>query len=237
MTGRLISVHLRFAVTQRHRLSFEQRRANLFEKERIASGTLVQPLRQRVGDAAGAEDRGHDRGTRCEIQLLEIDPRAVRWPHPIGFQLQTAGDDQHQGARADEVRDAHERGPRAGVRPLPVLDQHDQRRLARQHADEGCHGVEQCRLEVFTLQMSRKRVPVAAHREQMQEQGQEGLERRVDGADACRDRVRVSERRPEIEGATQNLHEDTVRNAVAVGQASRLQHTHAGRAARRSCSS
>ena len=101
-------------------------------------------------------------------------------------------------------------------------------RTARQHADERRQGVEQRRLEMFAVQMSRKRVASLAHREQMQEERQERLERCVERANPAMTTSAFRQRRPEIEGRAQNLHEDAVGNAVAVGPASRLQHAHAG---------
>jgi hypothetical protein len=76
----LATLEHRLVVAARERLLFEQRGAHLFEEEWVAARAIVQPLRERVGHSANAQDRLHDGDGRREIQPLEMNPRRLCRP-------------------------------------------------------------------------------------------------------------------------------------------------------------
>ena len=147
-------------------------------------------------------------------------------PAPL---LQAAGDNQHQRARADQLRDRGETphasrcppsaSPRSGRRAVHGPSGRRRSSPARPAAPPG-----DVRLGGGGEARSDRSLPTA------------GAERAAGTARAMR-RPREScattpsafpQRRPEAEGGAQNLHEHAVRNAVAVRPAPRLQHAHIG---------
>ena len=104
---------------------------------------------------------------------------------------------------------------------------------ARQGGDQRRQRVEQRRLQMFAAEVARKHVDIARHGQQVQEERQERLERRRRSHESVRPpSPRSASGGAEIERRAQNLHEDAVGHAVAVGSASRLQHAHARGAVR-----
>ena len=72
---------------------------------------------------------------------------------------------------------------------MPVLEQHHQRGASRQDREQCRQGVHKSALQVFALQVARERVRFARHRQEMEIQRDELLERGINRAE-FRDELR-----------------------------------------------
>ena len=91
-----------------------------------------EPLRH----ASCAEHGFDDRRRRREVERLELHSCAVDRPLRRARRLRPGGDDEQEPLRRDDLPHPGEHGARGAVRPMPVLEQHDERGLARQDREE-----------------------------------------------------------------------------------------------------
>ena len=101
---------------------------------------------------AGCAEAGSDDCSRCEeIERLEAHRCPLRRDVRDGSTLRTSGQDEQEPLVRDDLPHATEHRARRAVGPVPVFEQHDHRRLLRQHREQPRERVHERGLQMLAL--------------------------------------------------------------------------------------
>ena len=215
----------RLAGAHRHRALLDERTAHLLEKEGIAPGALEDAQGEPLRHAPDAEPGFDDRRRRGEVERFE------RTPSCPGRRLLERGrfgsgrDDEQKALASGQSRRSGASAARDALSAqCQSSQQHHERRLSGQHREERRQRVDQRGLQMFALQVPRKRVRLARHRQEMEIERDERLERRVDRANSRDELGRIGDASvSRCQGPAHDLDERAVRRHVTIGAATALQ--------------
>ena len=170
------SGHDHLGVPDREPFLLEQRLRDLLEKERVATGAVVDQVDQPGREGGDSQNGPQHRARRTGVQRIERQGGMLALVRPRAGRARPARHHHQQGEAAHQLGDLLEHAMRGVVGPMPVLQQQRRRLPSGDEGDEGRERLLHREAVVFPVQVARDRIFPALDREELEQERDELLE-------------------------------------------------------------